>query len=65
VQFLFKVVIYCYTLYNIIFDGKDLDIDDLMLLLDLENISIIVHFSGRKEVSEHGIVVKHGTKTKT
>jgi hypothetical protein len=35
-----------------------------MRLLDLENISIIVHFSGRKEVSEHGIVVKHGTKTK-
>jgi len=34
------------------------------MLLDLENIFIIVHFNGRKEVSEHGIVVKHGTETK-
>ncbi len=41
--FLPNVVINCYILYNMILNGKDLDINNLMMQLELENKSINVH----------------------
>jgi hypothetical protein len=37
VIFLLDIVMYCCILYNMIFNGKDLDINILMLYLNLEN----------------------------
>jgi hypothetical protein len=31
VMFLLNVIVYCYILYNMILDGKDLDINNLMM----------------------------------
>ncbi len=60
--FLPNVVISCYILYNVILNGKDLDINNLMMQLELKNKSINVHPIGHKKVSEHRIVAKHGAK---
>jgi hypothetical protein len=49
----------------VILNGKDLDINNLMMQLKLENKSINVHPIGHKKMSEHGIVAKHGAEVKT
>jgi hypothetical protein len=46
----------------VILNGKDLDINNLMMQLELKNKSINVHPIGHKKVSEHRIVAKHGAK---
>jgi hypothetical protein len=48
-----------------ILNGKDLDINNLMMQLELENKSISVDPIGHNKMSEHGIVAKHGVKIET
>jgi hypothetical protein len=65
VQFFFKVVIFTIAplQYNLWWKGLGhTQFDDVARIG--KHIFIIVHFSGREEVSEHGIVVKHGTTIK-
>jgi hypothetical protein len=56
---------YCHLLlhlYNMIFEGNDLTINNLIMQLKLENWVVDVHFIGYSEVNEHGIVVEHGVE---
>jgi len=39
VHFLPNVVIYCYILHNMIMNGKDYDIDEFMIHLEMENVA--------------------------
>lgn len=43
VLFISNVVLCCYILYNMILDGKDLDIETSMVQLNMENSSSYVH----------------------
>jgi hypothetical protein len=49
----------------VILNGKNLDINNLMMQLELENKSINVHPIGHKKMNEYGIVVKHGVEVET
>ncbi len=43
VLFLLDVVVCCCIIYNMLFDGKDFDIDTLLIQLKLENFDNITH----------------------
>ncbi len=43
VKFCSDVVIYCSILHNMILSGKDVDIDELMLQLEVENVGEMKH----------------------
>jgi hypothetical protein len=48
VLFLLDVVVCCCIIYNMLFDGKDFDIDTLLIQLKLENFVNITHGHGQK-----------------
>jgi len=62
VMFLPDVIVCCCILYNMIFDGRDLDINSLMMQLELDNRLVNVHPTGHKEVREDGNVIELGVK---
>jgi hypothetical protein len=45
-----------------ILDGRDLDINNLMMQLELENRLVNVHLTGHREVKEDGNDIKLGIK---
>ncbi len=51
-MFLLDVVVCCCILYNMIFDGRDLDINNFMMQLELNNRLVNVHPTGNKKVRE-------------
>jgi hypothetical protein len=48
-----------------ILDGKDLDINILMMQLELENKLVNAHPINDRKVKEHGIATKLGAENKT
>ncbi len=64
-MFLLDVVVCFYILYNMILDGKNLDINNLMMQLELENKLVNAHPINDKKMKEHGIATKLGAENKT
>ncbi len=64
VMFLLDVVVYCCILYDMILDGRDLDINNLIMQLELENKLVNAHPTSHREVTEDRNDIELGVKNK-
>lgn len=64
VLFLLDVVVCCCIIYNMLLDGKDFDVDTLLIELKLESFVNITHGHGQKRRGQEETTTKNSIDTK-